>query len=47
MTREEAVKRANGVRESIEKHVDDLASEPFSPEAKVALTELLQTLANC
>ena len=87
MTREEAVRRANEVRESIEKDVDDLAahfgsiygedengnwivgygvsgsanivvtpdyvkfgsarSEPFSPEAKAALAELRQTLANC
>ena len=88
MTHEEAVKRANEVRQSIENDVDDLAthftdqiygedgnvnwivgygvsglanivvtpdhdefggakSEPFSPEAKVALAELRQTLANC
>lgn len=88
MTREEAVKRANEVRQSIENDVDDLAthftdqiygedgngnwivgygvsgsanivvtpdhvefggakSKPFSPEVKVALAELRQTLANC
>ena len=88
MTHEEAVKRANEVREGIEKDVDDLAahfeggiygedgngnwivgcgvsgsanivvtpdyvefgggrSEPFSPEAKAALAELRQMLANC
>ena len=88
MTHEEAVKRANEVREGIKRDVDDLAahfegcifdedenrnwivgygvsesanivvtpdhvefgsarSEPFSPEAKAALVELRQTLANC
>lgn len=45
----EAVKQANEVREGIEKDVEfgSARSEPFSPEVKVALAELRQTMANC